>query len=102
MCRKKLLYGHLRKYLGEILHELARQKESKIIEGHLQSDHIHILIMIPPKYSVAKIIGYIKGKSAIKISRNFLGQKKNYTGMYFWAHGYIVSTVGADEDVVRA
>jgi len=100
-CRRKVLYGHLRKHLGEIFHELARQKECKILEGHLHSDHIHILIMIPPKYSVSQIVGYIKGKSAINIARNYLGQKKNYTGMHFWAQGYFVSTVGTDEEVVR-
>ena len=100
-CRRKVLYGQLRKYLGEIFHELARQKECKILEGHLHSDHIHILIMIPPKYSVSQIVGYIKGKSAINISRTYLGQKKNYTGMHFWARGYYVSTVGADEAIVR-
>ena len=71
-------------------------------EGHLQSDHVHVLISIPPKYSVAQVVGYIKGKSAIHIARTYLGQKKNYGGMSFWARGYFVSTVGTDEDVVRA
>ena len=101
-CRKKSLYGQLRKNLGEVLHELARQKESKVLEGHLQPDHVHILIAIPPKYAVSQVVGYMKGKSAIHIARNYLGQKKNYTGMHFWARGYFVSTVGTDEEVVRA
>lgn len=101
-CRRKMLYGQLRKNLGEVFHELARQKECKILEGHLQSDHIHVLVSIPPKYSVAQIVGYIKGKSAIHIARTYLGQRKNYTGMSFWARGYFVSTVGADEELVRA
>ena len=101
-CRKKALYGQLRKHLGEVLHELARQKESKVLEGHLQSDHIHMLISIPPKYAVSQVIGYMKGKSAIHIARTYLGQKKNYNGMHFWARGYFVSTVGIDEEVVRA
>jgi len=101
-CRKKTLYGQLRKNLGEVLHELARQKESKVLEGHLQPDHVHMLISIPPKYAVSQIVGYMKGKSAIHIARNYLGQKKNYTGMHFWARGYFVSTVGTDEEVVRA
>ena len=101
-CRRKMLYGQLRKNLGDVFHELARQKECKILEGHLQSDHIHVLISIPPKYSVAQIVGYIKGKSAIHIARTYLGQRKNYTGMSFWARGYFVSTVGTDEDLVRA
>ena len=101
-CRRKALYGHLRQHLGEVLHELARHKESKILEGHLQPDHIHMLIAIPPKYAVSQVIGYMKGKSAIYIARTYLGQRKNYTGMHFWARGYFVSTVGADEEVVRA
>jgi putative transposase len=101
-CRRKVLYEQLRKNLGEVFHELARQKESKVVEGPLQSDHVHMLISIPPKYSVAQVVGYIKGKSVIHIARNYLGQKKNYVGMSFWARGYFVSTVGIDEDVVRA
>ena len=99
-CRRKVLFGRVRKYLADLLHNLARQKESKILEGHLQPDHIHILISIPPKYSVAQVIGFMKGKSAIHIARTYLGQKKNYTGMSFWARGYYVSTVGADEETV--
>ncbi len=101
-CRRKALYGQLRQYLGEVLRELARHKESKILEGHLQPDHIHMLIAIPPKYAVSQVIGYMKGKSAIHIARTYLGQRKNYIGMHFWARGYFVSTVGADEEVVRA
>ena len=100
--RRKVLYGELRKNLGEMLHDLARQKECKILEGHLQPDHIHMLISIPPKYSVAQVVGYIKGKSAIHIARTYLGQRKNYSGMNFWTRGYFVSTVGADEEVVKA
>jgi putative transposase len=99
-CRRKVLFGRIRKELVDLLHSLARQKESKIQEGHLQPDHIHILISIPPKYSVAQVIGFIKGKSAIHIARTYLGQKKNYTGMHFWARGYFVSTVGADEETI--
>jgi len=101
-CRRKVLYGEFRKHFGEILRELARQKECNILEGHLQSDHVHMLMSIPPKYSVAQIVGYIKGKSAIQIARNYLGQRKNYSGMHFWARGYYVLTVGTDEEVVRA
>ncbi len=100
-CRRKMLYGQLRIHLGEVFHELARHKECKVLEGHLQLDHIHMLISIPPKYSVAQIVGYIKGKSAIHIARTYLGQRNNYSGMSFWARGYFVSTVGADEEVVR-
>ena len=101
-CRKKLLYGQLRKNMGEMFHELARQKESRVLEGHLQPDHVHMLISIPPKYAVSQVVGYMKGKSAIHIARTYLGQRKNYSGMSFWARGYFVSTVGADEVVVRA
>ena len=100
--RKKTIFGDLRKYLGEILWELAKQKECTVIEGHLMPDHVHILLSIPPKYSVAQIVGFIKGKSAIQIARNFQGRKKNFVGQNFWARGYYVSTVGKDEDAVRA
>jgi putative transposase len=100
--RRKVLYGQMRKYLGELLHDLAAQKECKILEGHLQADHVHVLIEIPPKYSVSQVIGFIKGKSAINIARTYLGKRKNFTGMHFWARGFYVSTVGADEEIIRA
>lgn len=100
--RKKMIFGSIRKHLGEILHELAVQKQCKILEGHLQSDHVHMCISIPPKYSVSYVIGYIKGKSAISIARRFMGKVKNFSGENFWARGYFVSTVGLDEDSVRA
>ena len=99
--RRKIIYGHLRKYLGEVFRELALQKESHIIEGHLMGDHVHMLIEIPPKYAVAQVAGFIKGKSAIHIARVYGGKKQNFTGQNFWARGYFVSTVGRDEDVVR-
>jgi putative transposase len=100
--RKKVIFGALRQYMGEIFHELARQKECEIVEGHLLKDHVHICISIPPKYAVSAIVGYIKGKSAIAIARKFAGKTRNYTGESFWARGYYVSTVGLDEQVVRA
>jgi len=87
--------------IGEMLKDLAPQKGCRIEEGHLMSDHVHILISIPLKYSVAQVVGFIKGKSAIAIARNYLGRRKNFTGQRFWARGYYVSTVGRDEDVVR-
>jgi putative transposase len=99
--RKKSLYQGLRRYLGDLLKDLARQKECQILEGHLVSDHVHILISIPPKYSVSQAVGFIKGKSAIAIARNYMGRKKNFTGQSFWARGYYVSTVGKDEAAVR-
>ena len=99
--RKKIIYGQLRKYLGEILKELALQRESKIIEGHLMGDHVHILISIPPKYSVSQVVGYIKGKSAIHIARTYAGRRHNFVGQSFWARGYFVSTVGRNEEIVK-
>lgn len=99
--RKKSIYAELRQYLGEVFRDLARQKECAILEGHLMSDHVHMLISIPPKYSVAQVVGFIKGKSAIIIARNYGGRKKNFTGQNFWARGYYVSTVGKDELMVR-
>jgi putative transposase len=100
-CRRKVLYGQLRRRLGEVLHELARQKECRIEEGHLCADHVHMLIAIPPKYAVAQVIGFLKGKSAIHIARVYGGRKRNYVGEHFWARGYYVSTVGKDEKAVR-
>ena len=100
--RKKKIFSVLRKHLGEIFHELARHRESKIVEGHLRPDHVHICISIPPKYAVSKVVGYIKGKSAIAIARCFGGRERNFTGEVFWARGYFVSTVGLDEEMVRA
>ena len=99
--RKKALYGNLRHHLGEVFHRLARQKESRIEEGHLQSDHVHMMITIPPKYAVSQVIGYMKGKSAIRIHREMLGHERNFTGMHFWARGYCVSTVGLNEEEIR-
>ena len=99
--RGKVLYGELKQYLGDVFHELARQRESRIEEGHLRSDPVHILISIPPKYAVAQVVGFIKGKSAINIARNYLGRRSNFTGQHFWARGYWVSTVGKDEKAVR-
>jgi len=87
--------------MGEVLRELARQKESRVVEGHLMPDHVHMLISIPPKYAVASVVGYIKGKSAIHIARSFMGRRKNFVGQSFWARGYFVSTVGLDELLVR-
>ena len=99
--RRKVLYGHIRKELGKLLAELARHKESCIETGSLQLDHVHMVISIPPKHSVAQVIGYIKGKSAIHIARTYAGKKKNFTGEQFWARGYFVSTVGKDEQMIK-
>jgi putative transposase len=99
--RRKALYGELRRYLGEVFRRLAEQKECKVEEGHLMLDHVHMMISIPPKYSVAQVVGYIKGKSAIHLARVYGERKRNFVGQNFWARGYYVSTVGRDETVVR-
>ena len=99
--RKKAIYGAIRRRLGEVLRRLAAQRESKVEEGHLMPDHVHMMISIPPKYSVAQVVGYMKGKSAIHIAREFAGRKRNFVGQHFWARGYFVSTVGRDEAVIR-
>ena len=99
--RRKALYRELRRYLREVFRRLAEQKESRIEEGHLMPDHVHMMIAIPPKYAVSQVIGYIKGKSAIHLARTYGERKKNFVGQHFWARGFFVSTVGRDEEVVR-
>ena len=99
--RRKALYGELRQHLGEVFRRLAGQKESRIEEGHLMADHVHMMISIPPKYAVLQVIGYIKGKSAIHLARVYGERKRNFVGQSFWARGYFVSTVGRDETVIR-
>ena len=99
--RKKAIFGEIRRFLGPIFHELARQKECRIVEGHLMRDHVHMCIEIPPKHSVSSVIGFIKGKSAISIAREFGGKERNFNGENFWARGYAVSTVGFEEEAVR-
>ena len=100
-CRRKTLYGQLKKHLGEVLRKLAQQKESEILEGHLMPDHVHMLISIPPKYAVSQVVGFIKGKSAIHLARVYGERKRSFVGHHFWARGYFVSTVGRDEAVIR-
>jgi putative transposase len=100
-CRRKTLYGQLRRYLGEVFRQLAKQKECCIEEGHLMPDHVHMMISIPPKYSVSQVVGFIKGKSAIHLARVYGERKRNFVGQHFWARGYFVSTVGRDEEVIR-
>ena len=100
--RKKRIYGVLRRHMGELFHELAGHKESKIVEGHVMPDHIPMCISIPPKYAVSNVVGYLKGKSALQIARKYGGRSRNFSGENFWARGYFVSTVGLDEAMVRA
>ena len=99
-CRKKVLYGQLRKELGPVLRKLASHKESEVIEGSLKVDHVHVLVSIPPKYSVSQVVGYMKGKSAIWVART-MGKNRNFVGQHFWARGDYVSTVGLDEEAIR-
>jgi len=99
--RKRKLFCQVRRYLGDVFHELARQKNSEIVEGHMMSDHVHMCVSIPPKHSVAQVIGYIKGKSAIAVARQFGGRKRNFNGESLWARGYAVSTVGFELDQVK-
>ena len=100
-CRRRTLYEGLRQHLGEVFKRLAVQKESRIEEGHLMSDHVHMMISIPPKFAVSQVIGYIKGKSAIHLARVYGERKRSFVGQNFWARGYFVSTVGRDEEVIR-
>ena len=100
-CRKKKLYGAVRNFLGPVFHELASQRGSKIIKGNMVQDHVHMLISIPPKYSVAEVVGYMKGKSAIAVARQFGDKKRNFNGESLWARGYAVSTVGFEEQTIK-
>ena len=99
--RRKTLFGRVRRQLRDIFHALARQKECQILEGHLMADHVHMCIAIPPKYAVASVIGFLKGKSAIAIAREVCGKERNFTGEHLWARGYAVSTVGFELEQVR-
>jgi putative transposase len=100
--RKKKIFGVLRRHPGEVFRELAKHKEAEVVEGHLMLYHVHMCLSIPPKYAVSNVVGYMKGKSAITIARRFGGWERNFTGEVFWARGYVVSTVGLDEEMVRA
>ena len=99
--RRKTLYGELRAHLGDVFRTLAQHKESRIEEGHLMSDHVHMMISIPPKFAVSNVVGYIKGKSAIHLAGVYGERKRNFVGQHFWGRGYFVSTVGRDEQVIR-
>ncbi len=100
--RRKALYGQIRRELGEVFHRLAGHKESRIEEGHIMPDHVHMMVSIPPKYAVSQVVGYVKGKSAIHVARMYIERKRNYVGQHFWARGYFVSTVGRAESVIRS
>ncbi len=100
--RKRAIFGQLRRGIGGILRELCRQHGVELVEGRALPDHVHLCLSIPPKYSVANTVGFLKGKSAIRIHRQYLGKQRNFTGFHFWARGYCVSTVGLDEQTIRA
>ena len=100
--RRKTMFGQVRKRIGKLFQQLCRQKEIGLIEGHVMPDHVHMLLSIPPKYSVAMVVGYLKGKSAIQIHRETMNVRQGFTGKHFWSRGYCVSTVGLDEQMIRA
>jgi putative transposase len=99
--RKKIIYGKLRHEIGELFRPLCRQKEIELLEGHAMVDHVHMLLSVPPRYSIAMTVGYLKGKSAIRIPRDYANVRGTLFGRSFWSRGYCVSTVGFDEDRVR-
>ena len=99
--RKKVIYGSLRPRVGTILRQLCEQNKIELVEGHALKDHVHLCLSVPPKYSVAYTLGFLKGKSAIRIHREFLGRQRGLTGLHFWSRGYCVSTVGLDEQTIR-
>lgn len=99
--RRKRLYGVVKRELGSVFRRLAEQKESRIVEGHMMSDHVHMLLEIPPKLAVSSVVGYVKGKSAIHVARHFLKRERNYAGQRLWARGFFVDTVGRNEEVIR-
>jgi len=99
-CRRRTLYQELRRHLGEVFRKLALQKESKVEEGHLMPDHVHMLLSIPPKYAVSQVVGFIKGKSAIHVARVYGERKRNFVGQHFWARGFFVNTIGRDEEAI--
>ena len=99
--RKKAIYGGLREQLGEVLRQRALHRESRVEDGHLLVDHVHMLVSIPAKYSVAQVVGELKGKRAIHIARALADRSRNFVGQHFWARGSFVATVGRDEQVIR-
>ena len=99
--RRKIIYNQIRKDIGEIMHELCKYKGVEIIEGHMMPDHVHMLLSIPPKYSVSSVMGYLKGKSALMIFERHANLKYKYANRHFWCEGYYVSTVGLNEETIK-
>lgn len=98
--RRKIIYGRLRRGIGRILRDLCVQKGVELLEGHALADHVHMCMRIPPKYAVSYMVGFLKGKSAVRIHRELLKERR-MTGLHFWATGYNVSTVGLEEEMIR-
>lgn len=99
--RRKVLFGRVCRQIGPIIRQLCRQKGVDLVEGNATVDHVHMVLSVPPKFSIAMLIGYLKGKSAIQIHRQFRGVKRGFTGKHFWSRGYCVSIVGLDETMIR-
>ena len=95
--RRQIIYGRLKTEIGKILRTLCERKEIEILEANLCADHIHMLIAIPPKYSVSQIMGYLKGKSSLMIFDRFTHMKYKYGNRHFWCRGYYVDTVGRNQ-----
>ena len=99
--RERAIFGELRRGVGRIVRELCQRPGVALVAGPALSDHVHVLLGIPPKLSVANAVGFLTGKSAIRIHREYLGRQRNFTGDHFWARGYCVSTIGLAEEVIR-
>ena len=99
--RRKAIYGQYRESIGQIIRQLCNYKGVEIIEGHLMPDHIHLLVSIPPKYSVSQFMGYLKGKSSLMIFDKHANLKYKFGNRHFWAEGYYVSTVGLNETIIK-
>ena len=99
--RRKVIYNQIRKDVGEIIRTLCQYKGVEIHEGHLMPDHVHLLVSIPPKYSVSSVMGYLKGKSALMIFERHANLKYKYGNRHFWSEGYYVSTVGLNEETIK-
>ena len=98
--RRKIIYNQYRESIKEIIKSLCKYKGVEIIEGHLMADHVHMLVSIPPKYSVSSIMGYLKGKSALMIFDKHANLKYKFGNRHFWSEGYYVSTVGLNEATI--
>ena len=98
--RRKIIYGKYKREIGVILRKLCEYKGIELVEAHACADHIHMCLSVPPKFSIAFVIGFLKGKSAVRIHRNLMGNRR-VNGLHFWARGYCVSTVGLNEDAIR-